>query len=352
VDATQRAEDIIAARLRKQATWCARLGSSLYASLLTLSAEDVLCRGPCWRVLRGHENDPPGSALALRFLGAVHRLVLQGRAPMLARCYPSVGGDAQRQDSWPNFRAVIEDNQAAIGRLLRRPVQTNEVGRCAGLVGGFLEFSRISKLPLRLFEIGSAAGLNLRWDHYRYKHGREGWGDPDAEVQLDGFVTVPPFAVTAKVRERHGCDDSPIDPCSTEGRLTLRSYIWADQCERLRLLDAALTIAARVSAPVEQANAADWVEAKISVAAPGCATVVFHSIVWQYLTPDERRRITAALQTAGENSPQDAPLGWLRMEANDAGSAEIRLRVWPRGEDLLLAHCGFHGAPVHWYTGT
>ena len=43
-------------------------------------------------LLTGRGDDPVGSALALRFLGAVHRIVLDGRAPDLAALYPSVGG--------------------------------------------------------------------------------------------------------------------------------------------------------------------------------------------------------------------------------------------------------------------
>ena len=45
----------------------------------------------CWAVLHDHHDDPPGSALALRFLGAVHRIVLQGQAPQLA-AWLSLGG--------------------------------------------------------------------------------------------------------------------------------------------------------------------------------------------------------------------------------------------------------------------
>ena len=71
---------------------CADLGSNLYADVLDAVIADVGGDGPCAAVLRPHERDPFGSALPLRFLGAVHRLVLEGRAPRLAAHYPSVGG--------------------------------------------------------------------------------------------------------------------------------------------------------------------------------------------------------------------------------------------------------------------
>src|SRR5262245_44634025 len=92
-----------------QGRWCAALRSPPYAGLLGRLAADVEAGGPALAVLRGHEADPPGSALALRLLGAVHRLVLEGRAPDLAAFYPSAGGDAGRGDPWPAFRALLAD---------------------------------------------------------------------------------------------------------------------------------------------------------------------------------------------------------------------------------------------------
>lgn len=341
-------EEIIAARLRKQVGWCQELGSPLYAGLMRRAAEDVLRGGPCAAVLAGHHDDSPGSALALRFMGAVHRLVLQGQAPELAACYPSTGGDAAG-DAWPAFVAAVETHAGALRQLVNRPVQTNEVGRCAALAGGFLEIARRTRLPLSLFEIGAAAGLNLRWDCYRYQQGSAAWGPKDSPLLLAGMFegALPPFSARVAVMQRRGCDRSPIDATSKDGRLTLRSYVWPDQIERLRLLDAALDIAARVPARVEQANAADWLVTALSSRPRAAVTVVFHSIVWQYLPAADRQRITEALEGAGEAATADAPLAWLRMEAGE-GVAEVRLRLWPGGEDRLLATAGFHGRPVRW----
>ena len=53
----------------------------------------------------------------------------------------------------------------------------------------------------------------------------------------------PRLDVIAKVVERRGCDASPIDPGTEEGRLTLQSYVWPDQVERFRQLAAASDVA-------------------------------------------------------------------------------------------------------------
>src|SRR5947199_10373142 len=89
---SSQAQLAIARRLRRQAHACSRLGSPLYAQLLEATAHDVEAGGIAWQVLHGHEADPPDSVPALRLMGAVHRLVLAGQAPELARDYPSVGG--------------------------------------------------------------------------------------------------------------------------------------------------------------------------------------------------------------------------------------------------------------------
>src|SRR5260370_9405441 len=69
-------KDRLKQHLRFQAAWCRRLGSPQYATLLEQTEQDVDANGPCWRVLEGHGPDPLGSVPTLRFLGALHRLVL------------------------------------------------------------------------------------------------------------------------------------------------------------------------------------------------------------------------------------------------------------------------------------
>ena len=341
--------EIVARRLLKQAEWCKRLGSSLYSTLLSHAAEDVRAGGVCCAVLHDHYDDPPDSALALRFLGAVHRLVLQGQAPQLAACYASAGGDCNCENLWLRFRAVVQHHEVVLRELVHRPVQTNEVSRCAALLGGFLEVARHTHLPLRLLEVGAAGGLMLRWDHYRYEAGHQGWGDSHSPVRITSVFsgTHPNFDVVAKIVERRGCDTSPIDPGTEEGQLTLQSYMWPDQVERFRQLAAAIEVARRVPAHVDQGTAPDWVETALAGRVPGVATVVYHSIVWQYLSNVDRARFERVIVVAAEAATHNQPLAWLRFEP--AGNvAEVRLQLWPGSRDRLLARSGFHGKPVQW----
>src|SRR4029077_12761115 len=118
--------------------------------------------------------------------------VLTGRLPDLARHYPSTGGDGDPEAAWPAFRTALDLHRDEISALVARPCQTNEVGRSAALVGGFLEVAHRTGLPLRILEIGASAGLNLRWDRYRYESSEGAWGDPGSHVRFTHSFEAPP----------------------------------------------------------------------------------------------------------------------------------------------------------------
>ena len=337
----------MASLLVAQAGWCERLGSELYVELLTEAAGDVRAGGPVWKVLEPHADDPEASMLSLRFMGAVHRLVLEGRAPALARHYPSAGGRAGA-GVWEAFRSTVEDQQEALEALIHAPVQTNEVGRSAALLGGFLTAARETGLPLRVLEVGASAGLNLRWDRYRYETPEGAWGDPGSPVRFEGFLVEGrlPLDTHALVAERLGCDALPVDPTTEEGRLTLLSFVWPDQVARIDRLRAAIEVANSVPATVDESDAGSWLESQLHPRQDS-ATVVVHSIVWHYLGPDGQERARSAIEAAGEAAEPDAPVAWLRMEPGGE-QAEIRLTLWPGGSERLLATTGFHGNGVRW----
>jgi hypothetical protein len=331
--------------LRFQARACERVGSPLYADLFDRAAVDVEAHGPVWEVLRGHEGDPAPSALALRLMGAVNRLVVQGDEPALAAAYRD---DRDREATWQTLVAVLEGNVERLRQLVELPVQTNEVGRSAALLPGFLTFAAQSGLPLRLLEVGASAGLNLRWDRYRYCADSFSWGPADSpltiEFELHGTVLFPTPA-EAEIAERRGCDASPIDPATPEGRLSLLSFVWPDQPARATRLRAALDLAAELPVPIDREAATAWTAKRLGKQHPGKATLLYHSIVAQYMSEEERTAFHRQVEEAGARASDDAPLAWLRMEP--AGErAEVWLSTWPDGVERCLARVGYHGSPV------
>jgi len=338
----------LAAAFRTQADWCQKLGSPLYYDLLKRAAADVDAGGLCWTVLEPHVSDPSPAVLPLRFMGGIHRAVLEGRAPELARYYPSVGGTAAQGDQL--WRAFLETAREKVPES----VQTNEVGRCCALLPGFIEISRASPFPLRLLEIGASGGLNLRWDRYRFATATGVWGDPDSWVRFEVPLDPGPLPSTPRVSVRRGCDLIPVDISNESGKLTLLSFIWPDQTKRLELMREALEIAQQVPATVEQADAIDWITRELSHPVSGCMTAVFHSIVMLYLDAPKRAVFSEILAEAGSRATPDAPLAWLSMErAEEAGASDtaIHLTLWPGGVRRQVAGAGFHGQEVRLISG-
>jgi hypothetical protein len=340
---TETAEQAIAAKLQWQADACRMIGSELYAGLLERAVEDVEARGPTWEILRGHEDDPQFSVLGLRLLGAVNRLVLTGEEPALGDAYER--GDAAT--AWRQLRETLGRNAPALRDSIDHPVQTNEAGRSAALLFGFLTVSAETGMPLRLLEVGASAGLNLRWDHYRYEADGFTWGPVGSPVKLEFELSgePPQLPTDVEVGARRGCDAAPIDSSTADGRLTLLTYIWPDQKERIARMRAALEVAAEVPASIDLEPAAAWALRMLEQQVPGQVTVVYHSIVSQYLGEEERATLFAGIREAGSRATAEAPLAWLRMEPAD-DLADVHLTLWPGGEDRHLARAGYHGTPV------
>jgi hypothetical protein len=338
--------------LRSQGRFCGASGSPMYDELFELVAKDVEAGGVFATILSGHEDDSARQAVPLRLLGGLHRLALDGRAPTLRRFYPSAGGTWDAAAAWPEIvltaRGRMDDLRAALGQ----PPQTNEVGRSAVLIGGLLFFVRQFDLPVRLFEIGTSAGLNLRADCYRYRYPGGQWGPVDSPVTIDDawHGQLPPEGAV-RIVERHGYDIAPIDVTGTDGEMTVLSYVWPDQSARLQRLRGAIAVARTVGARLHRVTAADAVAGM--TLADGALTVLWHSITWQYLSDDERAAVRDGVGALTARADARSPFAHLTLEpARDGPGAPIkflvRARSWPGGELQILGECHPHGPPVLW----
>ena len=222
------------------------------------------------------------------------------------------------------------------------------------LVGGFLQIAKETGLPLRLLEIGASAGLNAIWDRYSYQLGAVGWGDPKSAVRIAPTWEgpSPPIDASMRVIARRACDISPIDLEDAAQRLRLRAYVWPDQHERLLRLENAVDLARAYGPGVERADAAQWVRTKLREPAAACATVLYHSIMWQYMPPETQADIRASLEDAGGRATSAAPLAWLRFEPLHSESPpELRMTLWPGAREVRLAVAHPHGSSVRWCGG-
>ena len=340
----------IASAFRYQAEGCRESGSALYAELLSAAALDVERGGVMAHLVQGWRGHPVLDALGLRLLGGVHRMVLAGSAPRIARYYPSAGGVVDTAAIWPEFTALAEERFDALRGALNERVQTNEVARAAALLPGFLRIAARTGLRLRLLELGSSAGLLQLADRYGYDLGPHRWGSNGSGVRIRTEWSGPPPDLGAKleVASRAGCDPNPLDVNDPDVALRLQSFVWPEQLERLALLRAAMDYVRSARPRIERTGAARFLTDELAHPVSGVATVVFQSVVWWYIPEAERAEIVRLVDEAGTRATEEAPLAWLRLEGATTREAELRLSLWPGGADVLLATAHYHGRWVKW----
>jgi hypothetical protein len=329
----------------------------MYEQLLHRIADDVSTGGAFRQLLAGHEHDPGPSALALRVAGGLHWLVLGGEVPELARFYPSVGGSWDVDSAWPAVVDAVTRHMGTLRARLTQPPQTNEIGRSAALVGGLLHpavGAGVRAMPIRLYEIGASAGLNLRADRFWFSDdtGRA-YGDPASVVRMSAAWQGVPLDLTAglNVRLRAGCDVAPVDPTSPDGERTLTSYVWPDQEHRLDRLRGAIRLARELPAEVRAEDAPSFV-AGVALA-DGTTTVLWHSVMWQYLGPDAQQAVTERIEMLGATATASRRFVHLSLEPRRRTSRDeheflVVVTSWPDGRRMVLGSALGHGVPVTW----
>ncbi len=337
----------IRASFAEQAGYCTQLGAPFTALLCATLGERLDRSNAVGRRVLSWDGDPGcfADALALRLCGGLHFLARSGGAPDLARLYPPAPIPTANL-LWGALAPVLAD--PALPAWLDHAPQTNEVGRSAVLMSGLLVIADRFRLPLRLYELGASAGLNLILDRYGYDLGGVEAGEPMSGVQLrPQWQGPPPPSAPVAVIGRRGTDLNPAR-LPEEGERLL-AYVWPDQPERVARLEAALAIAAAHPPEVDRAGAADWLEAKLALGRePGVSRVVMHSVAFQYFDAASQERVTGHIEATGKRASPAAPLAWLRYELDQAaGRPSLRLRTWP-GDEQLLAWTHPHGRSVHW----
>ncbi len=285
-------------------------------------------------------------------LGGVHALVLAGRAAELAEFYPSAGGTADPGPgavrAWPALRRVLDGHAEEIRVWLGHPPQTNEVGRGAALAGALRYLVAEAGCPVRLVEIGASAGLNLRADHFWITGAGVRHGDASSPVRMPGcWLGQPPPAGRAEVIARTGGDLAPVDPVSQDGRLRLTAYVWADQVARFERLRGALELAARIPADL-RAESASATIARTRLE-PGTWTVLWHSIMHQYLDSGQAREVADGVAALGAAATGSARFAHVTLElVRDTADTPVELTTWPGGRRRRLGTAPPHGIPVTW----
>ena len=252
---------------------------------------------------------------------------------------------------------LIEHEDQVADFLRHHRVQTNEIARSTALLPGFLVAGGFG-LPLRLRELGASAGLNLRFDRYRYHYlGGPKWGPsagPLLEARAEGAIPSGLSPPTVEVDERCGVDLQPIDPTTPGGAALLHAFVWADEHDRHERLDEAITVSRATPVRMDQGDLIAWAE-QHAAPAPGTTTVLYHSQVAYQLDDAEVTRLGNVVERCLRAATDDAPFVALSFEAprgEPLASPEVYVQVGdgsgpPRR--WTLATSDFHGRWVRWW---
>jgi hypothetical protein len=347
-------DETLSAALRLQAQVCGEMGSPFYDGFLNAIADNLDAGGVSAELLAPWIGTGRraifNAAVPNRIANAFTWLAMGGEDPALSAAFPKAPdrpGDPPA--AWAAGRAALANHRPAIEAFMAHEPQTNEVRRSAVLLAGFLTIAAETGLPIRAFEAGASAGLNLYWDRFRYELGDARWGDLASPVVVpsDWSGPLPPLDAPIEVIERAACDRRPTDLTDPAQRRRLLANIWPDQFHRIERSEAAIALALAAGVHVDEADVVDWIRARVRLR-PGAVTVVYHSIFWQYLPPQTLAAMLEAIDALGRQATADAPFAWLRMEPllDNLARTELRLRLWPGGEDRLLAEVSPHGAWV------
>ncbi len=339
--------------LQFQAKACRDLGSAFSGELLERAVAGDL--GPLDDLFAPWDGQGASNhlkeATPLRLLGVLHAIALAEPDGPLAAQYPARTDEPDWEALIAAARHVLTERRAEVVAFMVSPPQTNEVGRSFCLAPGFQVIAAETGLPLRLFEIGASAGLNLRFDRYGYDFAGRPWGAESSPVLLDNeWRGSPPPLGSLAVADRSGCDQAPVDIADPAQALKLQAYVWPDQAKRLARVRGAIEIAKANPASLVKADAAAWTAANLAPRI-GVASVLYHSVMWQYMPAATQAAVRAAIEAAGAAASADSPVAWLRMEPNPARpqwQMELRLSLWPGGLERHLADVHPHGAWVEW----
>ncbi|MFC3096255.1 DUF2332 domain-containing protein [Alteraurantiacibacter palmitatis] len=300
-------------------------------------------------------GDMAGAGVIFRLNAGLHALARSGRDPALQRIYRAAAhGDlpaAQMLDL--ALRDALNNRAQDLLEWMAGPTQTNEVARVAGLAGVLMELNARAAMPVELLELGASAGLNLNLSRYHCQMGAAHCGPDASPVQIaprwiGRAVPQVPFAIARSI----GVDPNPLDIGNAQDCERLHAYIWPGEKERSARLAAALELARRLPPRVDRGTASEWLPRQLArVQPPQMRRVVFHSMVVQYMSTQEREMVDAALSEAGQRAAPDRPLVRVGLEwTTDRTQVELHVTQWTGGdpESRVVARCHPYGEWFDW----
>ena len=333
-----------------QARYCDEAGAPIAARLVRALLQVMKTDTACARRLSGWAGRPLDDSLALRVLAGLHHLRLTGTAPRLEPVF--AGFVSEQSDVDALVSEAVEQFDTLVLPWFDRPPQTNEAARSATIMAALMWLAQRAAPKFDLTEIGASAGINTMMGRFHFDLGGVKVGPSLSSIAIaPGWRGAAPPAGPVEIVGAKGCDLSPVNLADPAQALRLKAYVWPDATDRMLRLDKAIASVIRAAPDLVQMDAAPFVEQRLAEPqSDGVTRVLFHTIVWQYLSDHARGEIEAMMGDAGAQATAERPLAWVRLETNcQTFRHELEVRCWPGPENwITLAEAHPHGEWVEW----
>lgn len=318
--------------------------SPLYKHLSLKVAEDTELLANASHARRGQPVPNP-------LFGAVHYLLLKGKNHPLRSFYPSlVDIPKKAEDAFPDFRDFcLSFKEEIVPILQEKIVQTNEIGRCAYLYPSFcLIYSRVKK-PLSIIEIGTSAGLQLLWDHYRYSYGKgKVYGYPSANIQIDSEIqgSRQPFLLpeSPPVAFRLGVDLHINDLSDQENFLWMRSLIWPEHKKRVKLFEKAAQQRKKHPLQLIEGDAVEILPRLSDKIPENTGICIFHTHVANQIPDKAKLKLMNHIELLGKNND----VFHLYNNMHDRDHLHLDSYIHGKKSHEVLARTDGHGRWFEW----
>ncbi len=328
--------------------------SKTFSRFASLECRDLSPSYECWANHIASDRDLREIASTGRrpipnlMLAAVHFLVQSHPRAELGRYFGTVNPTPLSAEAgWPQFREFCLAHRHEIVDIMQsRITQTNEVRRSAYLAAAFHTVWRLNgKIPLAVIEIGTAAGLNLCFDHYAFTVNGHLVGRTDSPLVLDidakGSIAPPIPSFPLPVERRIGIDLQPISADDVPGCAWLDALVWPEEKDRRVALHSALHIAAKVPHQLIAADAAEILDDVFSQISTGATLCVFQTHCFNQMTLAAREQVMGSIR----NQSQQRPVFFVSRHER------LTLEVFGRDDlqsKFVLADTDPHGRWIEW----
>ncbi|MET8800507.1 DUF2332 domain-containing protein [Nocardia sp. NPDC004568] len=273
---------------------------------------DAKSRGILTRII-----DPENSRInSYRIIGGFRSLAARGRAPELARFFPTAKGPpahAPIEQMWPVFEDALDRHRNELATYINRRgvAQANIPERACALYPGLLHITHKTGQPLTLLETGSSGGLLLHMDRFGYAPSdiQHIYGNAEESELIFGnaWSGLPKNVADTplQIMERRGCDLNPHDVTTPRGRADLIVATGSFDPPTIAQQEAAMRVASKYQdVRIERGDAIQWLRDSLTEPRPDTTTVVMSSMFHGFLSSQQRADFDEVIRDAVRSAPE------------------------------------------------